>query len=85
VGSPEAVALTQLFQAPMRALGRAGVVSVWAAGNTGISVDGGAAVFPISVRAPLKITVGSTNRNDELQGTNLGAASVDVAAPGMKL
>jgi hypothetical protein len=69
----------------MRALGRGVVINIWPAGNNATSLDGSAAIFPASVRAPLKITVGSTNRDDELQSTNAGAKLVDVAAPGAQL
>jgi hypothetical protein len=70
----------------MRRLADAGIISIWPAGNDGIDVDAAAAgsstSYPSSLRAPLKLTVASSNQADELINSNFGRRTVDLAAPG---
>ena len=70
--------------------GAAGILFIAAAGNDGYNNDGALAHYPSSYSSPNIIAVAATNRNDALSvfsggGSNYGAYSVDVAAPGSSI
>lgn len=77
-GGPYSQTLYEAFQAA----GRAGVLSVIAAGNQGVDLDV-QPVYPASFDDPTILTVAATDESDALAPfSNRGAISVHVAAPG---
>jgi subtilisin family serine protease len=91
--SKGAKVLNMSFQGPyslalrdaIAAARKSGLVVVTAAGNAGISLDK-ATVYPVSYDLDNLISVAATDRTDQLASfSNFGAASVDLAAPGVNI
>ncbi len=70
-------------------LGKAGILTVFAAGNDGVDVGSSFTTqhsMPYCLNSPYIITVGSVNEQDERSGfSNYGASYVDVFAPGSNI
>ena len=72
-------------QSAMQAAGDAGIVLCVAAGNNSADNDS-TAFYPASYRLPNMIVVAASDQNDALASfSNYGAASVDLAAPGVNI
>ncbi len=80
---PEACGYDQATRDALEALGNAGVLNVFAAGNNGRNIDTGAPHYPGSYDLPTILSVASSTSTDAKSGfSNWGTTSVDVAAPG---
>jgi len=83
---PEACGYDQATKDALDALGDAGVLNVFAAGNNGRNVDTGAPHYPGSYNSPQILTVASSTSTDTRSSfSNYGATSVDLAAPGSSI
>ena len=79
-GCPETCGFDQALKDAIDALGNAGVLNVFAAGNSSTNNDT-APFYPASYTSPSIISVGGSDANDN-RIFNYGATSVDLAAPG---
>lgn len=83
---PEACAYDQATRDALEALGDAGVLNVFAAGNSGRNIDTGAPHFPSSYTLPTILSVASSTSTDTRSSfSNYGTTSVDLAAPGSSI
>jgi subtilisin family serine protease len=80
-GCLEACAYDQATKEAIDALGDAGILNVFAAGNSGTNNDV-TPFFPASYTSPSILSVGASNA-DDIRFYNYGAVSVDLAAPGI--
>lgn len=79
---PEACGYDQATKDALDALGNAGVLNVFAAGNNGRNIDL-QPIYPASYNSPHILTVASSTSTDARSGfSNYGSVSVDLAAPG---
>jgi thermitase len=79
---PEACGYDQATKDALDALGNAGVLNVFAAGNNGRNIDT-QPFYPASYDSPHILAVASSTSTDARSGfSNYGAQSVDLAAPG---
>jgi subtilisin family serine protease len=79
---PEACGYDQATKDALDALGAAGVVNVFAAGNNGRNIDT-VPIYPASYTSPSIISVASsTSTDDRSSFSNFGVVSADLAAPG---
>ena len=84
-GCDEACGYDQATKDAIDALGNAGVLQVFAAGNAGANSDT-SPQYPAAYNSPWIISVANSMPTDILNGTsNFGAASVDLAAPGTSI
>lgn len=84
-GCDEACGYDQATKDAIDALGNAGVLQVFAAGNDGRNIDSNPS-YPASYNSPWIISVAnSTTADARNSGSNYGAASVDLAAPGTSI
>lgn len=80
---PEACGYDQATKDALDALGNAGVLNVFAAGNNGRNIDTAAPHFPSSYKSPAILAVASSTSTDSRSSfSNYGTISVDLAAPG---
>ena len=80
---PEACGYDQATKDALDALGAAGVLNVFAAGNNGRNIDTGAPHYPSSYTLPTILAVASSTSTDARSSfSNFGTTSVDLAAPG---
>lgn len=87
-GAPEAPDYDQVLKNAIDATGNAGILNVFAAGNTNQDIDASAdsAVYPASYDSPSIISVAASTENDARASfSNYGATSVDLAAPGSNI
>lgn len=81
-GCDEACGYDQATKDAIDALGNAGVLQVFAAGNSGANSDT-SPQYPAAYNSPWIISVAnSMSTDDRNPGSNFGLASVDLAAPG---
>jgi subtilisin family serine protease len=81
-GCDEACGYDQATKDAIDALGNAGVLQVFAAGNSGLNIET-TPFFPASYTSPSILSVAASNSADERSSfSNFGSASVDLAAPG---
>jgi subtilisin family serine protease len=81
-GCDEACGYDQATKDALEALGNAGVLQVFAAGNNALNVDT-QPVYPGSYNLPSILTVAASDSSDNKAGfSNFGIKNVDVAAPG---
>ncbi len=81
-GCDEACGYDQATKDAIDALGNAGVLQVFAAGNGGTNTDANPQ-YPASYNSPWIISVAnSTSADDRYPGSNFGISTVDLAAPG---
>ncbi|MEP7149459.1 MAG: S8 family serine peptidase [Acidobacteriota bacterium] len=80
-GCLEACGYDQATKEAIEALGEAGILNVFAAGNSGTNNDA-APFYPASYTSPSVLAVGGSNSSDG-RVYNYGAVSVDLAAPGV--
>jgi subtilisin family serine protease len=80
-GCQEACGYDQATRDAIEALGEAGILNVFAAGNSGTNIDINP-FYPASYTLPSIISVGGSNSSD-LRVYNFGVESVDLAAPGV--
>lgn len=84
-GCDEACGYDQATKDAIDALGNAGVLQVFAAGNDGRNIDN-LPSYPASYTSPAILTVANSNSSDARNGSsNFGPVSVDVAAPGTSI
>jgi subtilisin family serine protease len=82
-GCDEACGYDQATKDALDAMGDAGILNVIAAGNDARNIETTPA-FPASYTSPSVISVAASSANDTKPGfSNFGAASVDLAAPGV--
>ena len=82
-GCGEACGYDQATRDAIDALGDAGVLQVFAAGNNGRDIEA-TPFYPASYTSPSIITVAASDRDDNRVGfSNYGASSTDLAAPGL--
>lgn len=79
-GCDEACGYDQATKDAIDALGDADILNVFAAGNSGINIDG-TPFYPASYDSPSILAVGGSDQDDNRR-FNFGANSVDLAAPG---
>ena len=80
---PEACGYDQATKDALDALGNAGVLNVFAAGNNARNIDTGAPHYPSSYTSPSILAVASSTSTDTRSSfSNFGVISVDLAAPG---
>lgn len=83
---PEACGYDQATKDALDALGDAGVLNVFAAGNNGRNIDTGAPHYPGSYTNPAILTVASSTSTDARSSfSNFGTTTVDLAAPGSSI
>lgn len=83
---PEACGYDQATRDALEALGNAGVLNVFAAGNSARNIDTGAPHYPGSYNLPTILTVASSTSTDAMSSfSNFGTTSVDLAAPGSSI
>lgn len=83
---PEACGYDQATKDALEALGNAGVLNVFAAGNNGRNIDTGAPHYPSSYTLPTILAVASSTSTDARSSfSNFGTTSVDLAAPGSSI
>ncbi len=83
---PEACGYDQATRDALEALGNAGVLNVFAAGNAARNIDTGAPFYPASYDLPTILSVASSTSTDARSGfSNWGTTSVDLAAPGSSI
>lgn len=80
-GCDEACGYDQATKDAIDAMGEAGILNVFAAGNSGINTDV-TPFYPASYASPTILSVGGSDSNDN-RAFNYGAVSVDLAAPGV--
>lgn len=78
-GCNEACGYDQATKDALDAMGSAGILNVFAAGNSGANIDV-TPFFPASYTSPSVLSVGGTNSTDD-RVFNFGPNSVDLAAP----
>mgnify|MGYP001190493571 CR=1 FL=1 len=84
-GCDEACGYDQATKDAIDALGNAGVLQVFAAGNDGQNIDNFPA-YPASYTSPTILSVANSNSTDTRNGSsNFGVIGVDVAAPGTSI
>ncbi|MFM9902972.1 MAG: S8 family serine peptidase [Pyrinomonadaceae bacterium] len=82
-GCTEACGFDQATKDGIDAMGDAGIVSVFAAGNNSGSNNDSVPFYPTSYTSPSIIAVASSDSSDNRSGfSNVGPTSVDLAAPG---
>lgn len=82
---PEACGADQAVKEALDALGNAGVLNVFAAGNNGRNIDN-APFYPASYTNPTILSVAASDSSDNRAGfSNYGVNSVDIAAPGASI
>ncbi|HTK39038.1 MAG TPA: S8 family serine peptidase [Pyrinomonadaceae bacterium] len=82
---PEACGADQAVKEALDALGNAGVLNVFAAGNNGRNIDT-APFYPASYTNPTILSVAASDSSDDRAGfSNYGVNSVDIAAPGVSI
>jgi subtilisin family serine protease len=82
---PEACGYDQATKDALDALGDAGVLNVFAAGNNGRNIET-QPIYPASYTSPHILTVASSTSTDARSSfSNFGAVSVDLAAPGSSI
>jgi subtilisin family serine protease len=82
-GAPEAPAYDQALAGALSAAAAADILNVFAAGNANTDTDA-QPFYPASYQVPNLISVAASDQNDNRAGfSNYGAASVDLAAPGV--
>ena len=78
-------------KAAVDAVGAAGILNVFAAGNGGTGNDGASSFYPATFTSPSVLSVAGSDserrprrfqEQDPIYKTNYGATSVDLAAPG---
>jgi len=79
-GCPETCGNDPAVKEGIDALGDAGILNVFAAGNAGVNTDV-TPFFPASYDSPSIVSVGGSDQNDH-RVFNFGATTVDLAAPG---
>ncbi len=81
-GCDEACGYDQATKDALDAMGNAGILNVFAAGNDNTDIDSTPA-FPASYTSPTVLSVASSTSTDARSGfSNFGPVSVDLAAPG---
>ncbi|NOT46520.1 MAG: S8 family serine peptidase [Acidobacteria bacterium] len=81
-GCDEACGFDQATKDAIDALGNAGVLQVFAAGNDGANIDTNPS-YPAAYNSPWIISVANSTSSDTRNGSsNFGIANVDLAAPG---
>jgi subtilisin family serine protease len=81
-GCDEACGYDQATKDAIDALGNAGVLQVFAAGNDGLNIDT-SPQYPAAYNSPWIISVANSTSSDVINGgSNFGAVNVDLAAPG---
>lgn len=81
-GCGEACGYDQATKDAIDALGEAGVLQVFAAGNSGQNVEN-TPFYPANYTSPSILTVAASDQSDNRAGfSNYGATSIDIAAPG---
>jgi subtilisin family serine protease len=80
-GCAEACGYDQATKDAIDAMGEAGILNVFAAGNSGVNVDI-TPEYPGSYDSPSIITIGASNVDDN-RVFNYGVVNVDLAAPGV--
>lgn len=81
-GCDEACGYDQATKDAIDALGNAGVLQVFAAGNGGVNIDT-SPEYPAAYDSPWIISVANSTSTDTRNGgSNFGAVNVDLAAPG---
>ncbi len=84
-GCDEACGYDQATKDAIDALGSAGVLQVFAAGNDGLNIDT-FPQYPAAYNSPWIITVSNSTSTDTRNGgSNFGAVNVDLAAPGTSI
>jgi thermitase len=79
----EACGYDQATKDALDAMGNAGILNVFAAGNNGRNIET-APLYPASYTSPGILTVAASTSTDTRAGfSNFGATSVDIAAPGL--
>ncbi len=82
-GCNEACGYDQATKDAIDALGNVGILQVFAAGNNNQNIET-APFYPASYNSPGILSVAASDRDDNRAGfSNYGAASVDLAAPGV--
>lgn len=82
-GCDEACGYDQATKDAIDALGNAGILNVFAAGNAGLDIDT-TPFFPASYTSPSILSIAASTSTDTRPGfSNFGVASVDLAAPGV--
>jgi len=82
-GCDEACGYDRATKEAIDALGEAGVLQVFAAGNSGQNIET-TPFYPASYKSPSVLSIAASDRDDNRAGfSNFGAASVDLAAPGV--
>jgi subtilisin family serine protease len=88
-GCDEACGYDQATKDALDALGHAGVLNVFAAGNNGSNLDANppaSLFFPAGYDSPTLLSIGSSTSADSISGfSNFGAVSVDLFAPGSSI
>lgn len=84
-GCGEACGYDQATKDALDAMGNAGILNVFAAGNSNRNIETSPA-YPASYTSPSILSVASSTSSDDRSGfSNYGALSVDVAAPGSNI
>lgn len=84
-GCGEACGYDQATKDAIDALGNAGVLQVFAAGNSGVNVET-TPFYPASYTSPSILTVAASNSDDNRAVfSNFGVVSTDLAAPGVEI
>ncbi|MDQ6785673.1 MAG: S8 family serine peptidase [Acidobacteriota bacterium] len=82
-GCDEACGYDQATKDALDALGEAGVLEVFAAGNSGLNIET-IPFYPAGYTSPNILSVAASDQNDNRASfSNYGAGSVDLAAPGV--
>jgi subtilisin family serine protease len=82
---PEACGYDQATKDALDAMGEAGILNVFAAGNNGRNIET-QPIYPASYTSPHILSVASSTSTDARSGfSNFGNVSVDLAAPGSSI
>jgi subtilisin family serine protease len=82
-GCDEACGFDQATKDALDAMGDAGILNVFAAGNQATNVET-SPYFPVSYTSPSVLGVAASTSSDERAGfSNFGTVSIDLAAPGL--